>query len=107
VNESFFEGSESQQELFKLKPNDFDVRMAAAYDLRSHFLHAGKTFGVWVTSLANSNAEVGLGAPAYGDAEWKKLIARAPTLVGMERVIRFCLLRFLHQKVSFLHEKLQ
>ena len=106
VNESFFEGSESQEEFFKFKPEDFDVRMAAAYDLRSNFLHAGKKFGTWVEIMGHRNTDVSIGTPAYGDAEWKKLISRIPTLVGMERVIRFCLLRFLHQKVSPLHGKL-
>jgi hypothetical protein len=106
VNKSFFEGSESQDDSHKFKPEDFDVRIAAAYDLRSHYLHAGKRFEEWVTIFDHWNAEVCIETPFYGDAEWKKLIARIPTLVGMERVIRFCLLRFMHQKVAFLHEKL-
>ena len=106
VNAAFFAGSESQDDLFKFKPEDFGTRIAAAYDLRSIFLHAGKTFGGWVAPFDHRNAEVSIGTPAYGDAEWKKLISRIPTLVGMERVIRFCLLRFLHKEVSPLHEKL-
>jgi hypothetical protein len=106
VNNTFFEGSESQDDFYKFKPDEFDMRIAAAYDLRSIFLHSGKTFGGWVTTFDYRNAEVSIGTPAYGDTEWKKLIARIPSLVGMERVIRFCLLRFLHQKVSPLHEKL-
>lgn len=106
VNASFFEGTESEEELCKLKLEDFDKRMAAAYDLRSSYLHAGKRFEGWATALDYRNAEVSVGTPAYGDAEWKKVISRIPTLVGMERVIRFCLLRFLHQKVSHIHDKL-
>jgi len=106
VNKAFFEGSESRDEFSKFKQDEFDMRIAAAYDLRSNFLHAGKRFGVWVETMGHMNAEVSIGMPAYGDAEWKKLISRIPTLVGMERVIRFCLLRFLHQRVSPLHEKL-
>jgi hypothetical protein len=106
VNESFFEGSESQDEFFRFKPDEFDMRMAAAYDLRSNFLHEGKKFGGWVEIMSHINAEVSIGTPAHGDAEWKKLISRIPTLVGMERVIRFCLLRFLHQKVCPIHVKL-
>jgi hypothetical protein len=106
VNKNFFEGSESSEEFYKFKPADFDTRIAAAYDLRSKFLHEGKTFGGWVAAFDHSNADVSIGTPAHGDAEWKKLISRIPTLVGMERVIRFCLLRFLHQKVSPLHERL-
>lgn len=106
VNTAFFAGSESQDDLFRFKAEDFGTRITVAYDLRSIFLHAGKTFGGWVTALDYRNAEISIGTPAYGDAEWKKLISRIPTLVGMERVIRFCLLRFLHQEVSPLHEKL-
>jgi hypothetical protein len=106
VNQSFFEGSESREDFYQFKQEDFDTRIAAAYDLRSYFLHAGKRFGIWVEIMGNMNADVSIGTPAYGDPEWKKLISRIPTLVGMERVIRFCLLRFLHQKVSPLHEKL-
>jgi hypothetical protein len=106
VNNAFFEGSESPDDFYKFRPDDFSTRIAAAYALRSKFLHVGKRFGVWATVLDYRNAEVSIGPPAYGDAEWKKLIARIPTLAGLERVIRFCLLRFLHQRVSPLHEKL-
>jgi hypothetical protein len=106
VNQAFFEGSESQEDFYRIRPEDFETRVVAAYDLRSAFLHAGKTFGGWVTALDHRNAEVSIGKPSAGDAEWKKLIERIPTLIGMERVIRFCLLRFLHQQVSPLHEKL-
>lgn len=106
VNTAFFEGSESQDAFYRLTPDEFEMRIAAAYELRSKFLHKGTRFGVWVTIFDHQNADVSIGPPAYGDAEWKKLISRVPTLVGMERVIRFCLLRFMHQKVSRLHEKL-
>jgi len=102
LNTAFFEGSESAQDFFRLKPDNIEKHLKAAYDLRSRFLHVGTRFGNWV-SVSHEGAEVMIGEPAYGDPDWKRLISRIPTLGGLERIIRFCLLRFMHQRISILH----
>jgi hypothetical protein len=102
LNEHFYLGSESTEEFLCLKPENVEKHLKAAYALRSRFLHAGARFGNWV-SLDYQGAEISIGTPAVGDPEWKKLISAIPTLGGLERVIRFAVLRFIHQRISPLH----
>lgn len=64
VNKAFFEGSESQEDFAKFRQDDFERRIASAYELRSKFLHTGKRFGVWVGMLDHRNAEVSIWTPA-------------------------------------------
>jgi hypothetical protein len=106
VSPAFFDGYEGKHPFLAIRQENFEQRMAAAYDLRSRYLHAGTRFESWVRWAAQSDQEVVGGEPAYGDREWKTLIARIPNFFGLERVIRFALLRFIHQKIAQLHEKL-
>ena len=105
LNESFYQGSEAKLPFSRLTSQKMERHMKAAYSLRSQFLHAGTRFGSWV-SFVHQGAEVSIGTPAYGDAGWKRLLAAVPTLNGLERVIRFALLRYIHQRVSRLHVSL-
>ena len=94
VNSYFFNNSESVNEYSALKESNFSERVSAAYDLRSRYVHTGIPFGNWI---ATSNAEeIHLGTPVIGDKELEKIIFQAPTYFGMERIIRFCLMRLLH-----------
>jgi hypothetical protein len=105
LNPAFFSGSESTRDFLRLKPENVEKRLQAVYDLRSIFLHEGRRFGGFVIS-GPDHEEISLGPAAYGDSDWKKLTAKVPTLAGLERVIRFCLLRFVHQRASALHSLL-
>ena len=105
LNANFYSGSESAKDFLRLKPENIEKHLRAAYDLRSTFLHAGTRFGVWVLS-DGEGSETSIGTPAYGDSDWKKLIAAIPTLNGLERVIRFALLRFIHKRISSLNQLL-
>ncbi|HEX8313108.1 MAG TPA: hypothetical protein VF614_17415, partial [Chthoniobacteraceae bacterium] len=99
LNAAFYAGSESTNDLYRLQPETIEKHLRAAYDLRSKFLHAGTRFGGWVKSPVQG-AETSIGTPAFGTADWKKLITAIPTLGGLERVIRFALMRFIHQRIS-------
>lgn len=105
LNEHFYLGAESTKEFLRFKPENMEKHLKAAYALRSQFLHAGTRFGSWV-SMDFQGSDIFIGTPAFGDSEWKKLIAAIPTLVGLERVIRFSVLRFIHQRISPLHASL-
>jgi hypothetical protein len=106
VNDAFFAGGESKDPNYMFQKGDFNSRMKAAYKVRCKFHHAGRGFGIWVKPLDNENADISGGTPCSKDNEWKAIITLAPTLIGLERVIRFCLLRFLHQHGFWLHSKL-
>jgi len=106
VAPAFFEGNECKEDWAAMKVEDFGIRMNAAYDLRSKFLHSGVRFGTWATQLQHVNAERVSGKPAYGSAEWKELISRMPTVLALERVIRFCMLKFIHTRIAPLAPKL-
>ena len=106
ISQPFFDGHECKESGFAIIRENFESRMTAAYDLRSQFLHTGTRFGNWATILQQLNSEIGA-RPAYGSTEWKELIHRMPSLIGLERVIRFCLLRFIHQRVAPIHPKLE
>jgi hypothetical protein len=105
LNPAFFSGSESTRDFLCLKPENIEKHLKAAYDLRSRFLHVGTRFGGFITASPD-HEEISLAPAAYGDTEWKKLTAIVPTLAGLERVIRFCLLRFVHQRASAVHPSL-
>jgi hypothetical protein len=64
-------------------------------EVGSLYVHTGQTFGGWVEPCG-SNWEVPIGKPIIEDKELVKILVRSPTLIGMERIIRFCLLRFIH-----------
>ncbi len=93
INSYFFTNSESTIEFATLKESDFHNRVLAAYDLRSRYVHTGIPFGTWI---AMGTTEIQPWIPAIGDKELQELLCRAPTYFGMERIIRFCLMRFLH-----------
>jgi hypothetical protein len=95
VDQSFFERSESKEQFASFKAESFAKRISAAYDLRSKYVHTGQPFGSWVSrSHGNMNNEVQIGQPVVQNTEFGKILSNAPTLIGLERVVRYCLLRF-------------
>ncbi|ADB17417.1 conserved hypothetical protein [Pirellula staleyi DSM 6068] len=95
VDDDFFTRSEATEPLFALKLDSFESCMGAAYDLRSRYVHTGVPFGSWVSrGIGGPNTEVQVGAPVVDeDRELGKLIGRAPTFAGLERVTRYVILR--------------
>lgn len=91
----FFQNSESLEGFASLKPDDIEQRVKASYDLRSLYLHEGIGIGNWLEPQYFMN-EVQVGIPVVKSKTLEKLLCLTPTYVGMERIMRFCLLRFLH-----------
>lgn len=91
-DDAFFGRSELTSE-YKLEAGSFRKILAAAYDLRSKYLHTGKPFGYWI-SPDTSRYETQFARPVTGDSEFDKLLAVAPTYLGLERLTRYALLRF-------------
>jgi hypothetical protein len=103
VDSTFFERSETKDEIARFKLESFENQIAAAYDLRSRYVHTGTPFGSRVSlRLGGDNSEIQVGEPVVGDKQFGKVLALAPTLIGLERVIRYCLLRFAEKHGGYL-----
>lgn len=97
LTEDFFEVSEAKDNHFALKKSDIRNRIKMAYDLRSHFVHVGIEFGHWVSAGMKSNNEI-LGAKPISlvKKDYLRLFEFSPSIIGLERIMRYCLLRFIH-----------
>jgi Apea-like HEPN len=103
ISDDFFDRSEALHDHGKLRQDDFERRVGAAYDLRSVHLHSGASFGVWVSRIAMSgNEEIQAGAPVVNNKDLGKALKWAPTLFGLERIIRVCLLRFAEKNGAYI-----
>ena len=107
LNPYFFQQSEAKSKWERLDENDISTRIKAAYDLRSKYVHSGVNFGRLVEPSGGRNNEIQVGEPVIDDPEFRKIITRSPTLIGMERIMRFCLLRFMHTNGVFIDLKLE
>jgi len=95
VDNDFFKNHETSGEYGFFQPNDFEKRIGAAYDLRSKYVHTGVSFGRWIKPKTR-NEDIQFGKPIVDDKEYAKILAKAPTFSGLERVVRYCLLKFLN-----------
>ncbi len=96
LTDAFFCVSECTESYGQLRRGDTDKRLKAAYDLRSQYVHTGINFGQWTHPQGGILNEVPLGEPVVDSKEFRKAISCAPTFFGLERIMRYCLLRFLH-----------
>ncbi|MCY3775662.1 MAG: HEPN domain-containing protein [Candidatus Aminicenantes bacterium] len=107
TNDNFFDGSEAEHPAGRLSKEDLFDRIKNAFDLRSKYAHAGADIGEWLNILADLNEEIQLGPPEMKDRKLANLIRKAPTLGGLERLVRFMTLRFAHKEISPVHEALE
>ncbi len=77
-----------------VKKREFESTIKAAYDLRSKFTHTGKDFGDWIKPQPRV-FETQAGKPVVTDKEFAKILAKAPTYLGLERIVRYCILKFM------------
>ncbi len=94
TDEAFFARGEAAHAYVRLGASDFIRRMGAAYDLRSGLLHSGRTFGSVIAPRGVDNSEIQSGKPIVPDKGFARALADSPTLVGLERIMRYALLRF-------------
>jgi hypothetical protein len=106
VNDQFFAANESQIGWTVLHKDKKIKAIKAAYDLRSRYVHTGLRFGDWMTLYQGLNAEVMMAVPNIDDSDLRKLLVRAPMFHGLERMIRYALLRFAHQELCPIDDRL-
>ena len=106
LNDHFFYESESTENFLRLTKENIEDRIKASYDLRSKYVHSGVEFGRWIYFADQLGSEIMLGEPAVDDNDYKKILVKSPTYIGLERMMRFCLLRFLHHNLCKIDDKL-
>jgi hypothetical protein len=76
----------------------------SAYVIRSKFVHSGISFGQFIIPIAGHVYELQIGKPVIkgAKADFISSLENAPTFVGLERMMRYCLLRFI-QKYGGVH----
>ena len=94
TDEGFFERTESNEPFARLSSAAYPKALAAAYDLRSQYVHTGQSFGHWIAPRGTYTGEVQSGRPVVDSKRFERVLANAPTYVGLERIIRYTLLRF-------------
>ena len=95
VEPDFFARGDAIQARLRPTAADFAKRLGAAYDLRSKYIHTGRPFGDRVGPYGVDFTEVQFGEPMAPTREEALMLLRAPTYVGLERILRYCLLRYL------------
>jgi hypothetical protein len=97
LTNDFFNTTESKDPHFSLKADDIEERLKSAYDLRSKYVHVGVEFGKWVSNGIRSNNEIlGIKTSSLINKKYLQLFESAPSIIGLERIMRYCLLRFIH-----------
>ncbi|RCW60164.1 hypothetical protein [Halanaerobium] len=105
LNEGFF-NYEGSNHVFALKQKNIQKNIKASYDIRSLYLHEGISFGQHIQHHDNHLNELIIGEPLVEQKRLRKLLKRTPTFIGLERIIRYCLLRFIHLELTVVDEKL-
>jgi hypothetical protein len=91
LDEMFFSRTEATDGFGSLKKASFPRAAAAAYDLRSRYVHTGASFGKWVQPR-RGNEERQIGKPIVGNRGFETVLHHAPTFIGLERLTRVALL---------------
>ncbi|RLT39172.1 MAG: hypothetical protein DWI57_10675, partial [Chloroflexi bacterium] len=96
LDDDFFERSEAKNNFERIDKTYIKQRLKEAYNLRSKYVHAGQSHSGWmsVNSLLD-NPEIIHGNPVIEDKDLQKSIKRSPTFIGLERIIRYSLIKFL------------
>jgi hypothetical protein len=85
IDENFFDTGKGLVPWTKFDRKHLLQHVSAAYDVRSRYVHSGHAFGDWIAPRGDCSEELRHDVPNVG---------AAPTYVGLERVIRYCLVRF-------------
>lgn len=106
MTKEFFSKTESLEEYLALNTTNIDQAIKSAYDIRSKYVHTGFRFGGWLEPRKHLMNEIQLAPPFIEDKEIRKIVAKIPTYIGFERIIRFTLLSLLHNSGVEIHPDL-
>jgi hypothetical protein len=99
LNDNFFIKTQAKESFAALRKEDIEASLLASYDLRSRYIHTGERFGGKIRDWGHLVAERIVGEPVVDDKDYKKILMKAPTFLGLERIMRYCLLCFIHTEL--------
>lgn len=91
LDDSFYSKKEFMR---RFVPEDIDKNIGAAYDLRSNYVHSGVSFGRWM-DFSGNHSDLRFGKPMIDDSKLAKILEKAPRFIGFERLMRYCILKFM------------
>ena len=94
LDDSFYTASESEKNFVPFVPENIEKNISAAYNLRSKYVHTGVSFGIWIET-SRGHSDLQFGKPGVSDSEVVKILEKAPKFVGLERLMRYCILKFM------------
>jgi hypothetical protein len=94
IDDQFFAHSESKNNFGIFTEQNFEKSIKSAYDLRSRYVHTGVHFGGWVKPDQQID-DIQHGQPVVDDKQLAKILAHAPKFCGLERTIRYCLIKLM------------
>lgn len=99
IDEDFFQSNESINNMRVFDKTTIIKSIKSSYDLRSKYIHSGISFGTSIKPDIQCN-DMCIGIPIYGDKEIEEIFKYAPTFIGLERLIRYVLLKFYESKTE-------
>ena len=94
LDDSFYVIAKSEKKFAPFVPENIEENIGAAYNLRSKYVHTGMSFGRWV-GTSRDHSDLQFGKPVVSDSEFTKILKKAPKFVGLERLMRYCILKFM------------
>lgn len=94
IDDDFFLSEKSKVQKGRFLKEDIESNLKSAYDLRSKYVHSGLPFGQWSKCDLNCYDLLTF-EPNTNDKSYNKVLKNAPTLTGLESIVRYCLLQFM------------
>ena len=100
LDDDFFLTPESQPIVGTIfTRSNIDQSIRAAYDLRSRYVHTAAPFATWVDPFERRlRGDLQFGTPVMENKDLGEVLASAPTFLGLERLVRYCILAFMESR---------
>ena len=99
LDDHFYTEQDSNPMNIGFGPNTIEDNVGAAHDLRSFYVHTGVPFGWWVEPHdVIRRGDLSYGDPVVEDDQLRRVLGLAPTLLGLERLVRYCILRLMETR---------
>ena len=96
LDDSFYVVAGPEKNFIHFQSENIEKNIDAAYDLRSNYVHSGVSFGRLIRpSRDHSDLQSDKLVVETADREFAKTFKKAPKFAGLERLIRYCILKFM------------
>lgn len=106
LNDNFYENTEVIQDKGKITKDTVEQNIKFSYDLRSLYVHTGLEFGERIKPIKSIQNEVVIGEINHPTKNAEKALNNTLTFTGLERIIRYALLKLIHDNGVKIDDKL-